>query len=284
LEVAQAVSDEKVLTAFQLVTNDGVKREAPTVTTELVEKLKKDGMNPVWCVSEAWLESKYGRKGEPRPEQTESGSGREEKPVPPSELNGNGNPSSKTPSKKPDSSPEQVDHNHLPDNIEFLKERIRVLEQEKQREIERNERREAKLFEQLEVKDNQISAWDEVMQGLTRGLATGMITPTLPAGSTAQSNKQEADTGTASAPKSPKTEISAAPPKSSVASSSVVNAEEGKKGTASQSKRRTPKAKTASAKKQPTKKKVTREVKRATKQKRHWLNTPITELFSRDDK
>jgi hypothetical protein len=37
----------------------------------------------------------------------------------------------------------------------------------------------AKLFQQLEVKDKQISAWDGVTQGLTKALATGQITPNI---------------------------------------------------------------------------------------------------------
>ena len=42
--------------------------------------------------------------------------------------------------------------------------------------------RETKLFEQLAVKDKQISAWDELTQGLTRGLATGQLVPSLLSG------------------------------------------------------------------------------------------------------
>ncbi len=67
----------------------------------------------------------------------------------------------------------------LPDDVAFLQDRIRTLEQEKREEVERNEKREAKLFAQLDVKDKQISAWDEITQGITKGLATGQITPNL---------------------------------------------------------------------------------------------------------
>ena len=41
----------------------------------------------------------------------------------------------------------------LPTDIEFLKERIRTLEREKREEVERNEKREAKVFAELDVKN-----------------------------------------------------------------------------------------------------------------------------------
>jgi hypothetical protein len=40
----------------------------------------------------------------------------------------------------------------------------------------------AQLFAQLEVKDKQISAWDEIMQAMTKGLATGQLLPQLQTG------------------------------------------------------------------------------------------------------
>lgn len=188
LEEAYKARDDNVLAAFKLVTNDGTIREATEVTTDLVEKLKMDGKNPTWCVSDAWLESTYGRKGEPKPDQKDeveehaaktgsaAVSDRRE------EENESDDGSDAGRSKTGDAG-----SGYLPDDINFLKERIRTLEQEKLAEIQRNEAREAKLFEQLAVKDKQISAWDEVTQGITRGLATGQITA-LPGGRERQSS------------------------------------------------------------------------------------------------
>ena len=179
LEDAYVAGDEDVLAAFQLVTNDGVKRKAQKVTTKLVEQLKKDGKNPTWFVSETWLASKYGRKGEAKPDHLEDTDEDIEHSPKRSRLH-------KSDREDPDDRKQHGASKHadndgiyLPDDTEFLKERIRMLEREKKDEQGRNEKREAKLFAQLEVKDKQISAWDEVTQGLTKALATGQITPTL---------------------------------------------------------------------------------------------------------
>jgi hypothetical protein len=177
LDNAYRAVDEDVLVAFRLVTKDGVKREAREVTTELVEELKNDGMNPVWWVSEAWLESTYGRRGEPKPVQATKTSKR-------IEIGSARTKANEREARSGRSEHSDNDDVYLPDDIEFLKERIRTLEREKVEESIRNEKREAKLFEQLEVKDKQISAWDEVTQGIMRGLATGAIQPTLVSGTT----------------------------------------------------------------------------------------------------
>ena len=77
----------------------------------------------------------------------------------------------------------------LPTDLVFLKERIQTLEREKREEVERNEKREAKLFAELDVKNKQISAWDGITQGLTRALATGQIAPSLGTVSTGTESK-----------------------------------------------------------------------------------------------
>jgi len=193
LEDAYVPGDEDVLAAFQLVTNDGVRRKADKVTTALVEQLKKDGKNPTWFVSESWLASKYGRKGNAKPDHLDN----TDQDIDPRSTRTR---VQKSDGKAPDdrnrhgaSKHADNDGVYLPDDIEFLKERIRILEREKKEQQERNEKREAKLFAQLEVKDKQISAWDEVTQGLTKALATGQLTPTLLPGSTGQGGTREAN-------------------------------------------------------------------------------------------
>lgn len=207
LEDAYVADDQDVLAAFQLVTNDRDKREARAVTTELVEQLKMDGKNPVWCVSEAWLESKYGRKGESRPEprQSDEKPDKQETPPPKSSNRSEDLPGDRGETGTTESG--EVEHSYLPDDVEFLKERIRTLEREKRQEIERNEKREAKLFEQLAVKDKQISAWDEVTQGITRGLATGAIQPKLIHGTVAGDGPVRRPESSPVSPEGPSSEI-----------------------------------------------------------------------------
>lgn len=168
LEKAQVVQDQKVLQHWKLITKDGVVRDGSEVTTDDVKKLQAEGMVPTWCVEESYLAEKYGRRGEPDRFQQR-----------------------KTARRPQSKAVDQQEKGLLPDDVDFLKERIRILQHEKEQEAERNEKREAKLFAQLEVKDRQISAWDEVSQGLTKALATGQLTPNL----IPQSSSSNGDTG-----------------------------------------------------------------------------------------
>jgi hypothetical protein len=165
LEKAQAVQDKKVLQHWKLITKDGAIREGREVSTDDVKKLQSDGMVPTWCVEDSYLANKYGRKGESKPQGARE---RKQTSQPKTIDEYRDNPAAKPDNMK-----------LLPDDVGFLKERIRILEREKREEVERNENREAKLFAQLDVKDKQISAWDEITQGITKGLATGQITPNL---------------------------------------------------------------------------------------------------------
>ena len=63
------------------------------------------------------------------------------------------------------------------DDATYLQQIIRTLEKEKELDRARYDGIIAKLFDQLAVKDRQISAWDEVTQGLTKALATGQLKP-----------------------------------------------------------------------------------------------------------
>jgi hypothetical protein len=276
LEEAYKANDENVLEAFQLVTNDRQIRQAKEVTTELVERLKQDGKNPVWCVREAWLQTKFGRKGQPKPETTaKTDTGIDDQPSPPNPGAGDREAPS-DPKQANGAEPITTADPVLPDDIDFLKERIRVLEREKQREIERNEQREAKLFDQLAVKDKQISAWDEVTQGLTRGLATGQIAPALAAAQTIPDEhpKPKSAVSNASA-----VEDSVTSATRSVSDNSVILVQE--EGTAAPKKRSASKSKSKSPTKPAAKKKTIRKPTKPVKKKRHWLTMPVSELFSR---
>jgi hypothetical protein len=278
LDDAYTANDEDVLAAFQLVTNDDTKRGAREVTTELVEKLKKDGMNPVWCVDEVWLESTYGRKGETKPELPQEPRPHfAKKPTNAKHDRGGGTkPEARGTDGEEDHS--DADSSYLPDDIVFLKERIRTLEHEKTEEIERHERRETKLFQQLEVKDKQISAWDELSQGLTKALATGQLMPTaLPSPASARRSSQHS-TAAESKREQTRTVVVAESPEPAAAGVHVASAKKTEKGTGRKTRPRKPKAKTQPKKKQPTQETEKTEAK---KKKRSWLRTPITKLLSR---
>lgn len=180
LERALATQDVVTLAHWKLVTKDGKVREAGTVTTEQVDTLVAEGMVPTWCVEEDWLQATHGTKESPRPAtRHKSASRHADYP--------SGEPQPEqgaTSTDAPGSGGVEAGPARLPGDVEFLKERIRVLEQEKHEETARNERREGKLFAELEVKNKQIAAWDEISQGLTKALATGQITPALPIAST----------------------------------------------------------------------------------------------------
>lgn len=170
---ALARQDATILAHWKLVTKDGTILDPINVTTKQVDQLVAEGMVPTWCVEEAWLEDKYGRKGSSPRRRTEPPIGDQQPPSVASSRSPGRNVTGEGESEIPKTSAS------LPDDMEFLKERIRILEREKVEDAARNEKREAKLFEQLAVKDRQISAWDEVTQGLTKALATGQLTPTL---------------------------------------------------------------------------------------------------------
>ena len=159
LTVALAIKDDETLVHWKLFTKDGVVRNGESVTAEIVKELIDSGMAPAWCIAETFLEETYGRKGEPRPARTF--------PEPASRAPGESS------TREPARTVEQFD------DASYLKQIIRTLEQEKDQERTRYDRIIAKLFEQLDVKDRQISAWDEVTQGLTKALATGQLTPNI---------------------------------------------------------------------------------------------------------
>jgi len=169
LDQALATGDRAVLAHWKLVTKDGNVRGAKDVTTEQVKQLVQEGQTPAWCVEGAYLEEQFGVKGSPKRRKTRhtddqfSDSTASQSHVKPNESSGEEGSGPAT----------------LPNDTRFLKERILTLEREKQDEARRNAEREAKLFEQLAVKDRQISAWDEVTQGLTKALATGQLVPSL---------------------------------------------------------------------------------------------------------
>jgi hypothetical protein len=173
LDAAQRTKDTEVLMHWRLLTKDGVIREAEDLEPAAVKQLQTDGLVPVWCVSKEYLHKAYGKRGTPKPQRERKGT------IIDREVGDN----PKSDNVQGQASTDDESSVSLPDDTAFLKERIRVLEQEKRDEAARNEKREAKLFEQLAVKDKQISAWDEITQGLTRGLATGQISPSLNPGS-----------------------------------------------------------------------------------------------------
>lgn len=139
------------------------------VTTGEVKQLVADGMTPTWCVREDWLEQEYGRKGTSKSAMSQDNDKPSAQPTPEE-------PNSE---QSTDAIATASSESPLPSRIAFLQERIRTLEREKQEEAVRAEKREARLFDQLAVKDKQINSWDEITQGLTRGLATGRLVPSL---------------------------------------------------------------------------------------------------------
>jgi hypothetical protein len=245
LEEAYKQHNLEVLSAFKLVTNDQPPRNAIDVTTEMVESLKQNGNNPAWCISKSWLQQTFGERGSPRPKQRHKHSSTPDtQNVTEKEVKA---------ATETTRAAESTGVSALPNDVDFLQERIRTLEREKQQEIDRNREREAKLFEQLEVKDKQISAWDEITQGITKGLATGKLAPALSAAlptTTTQTNS----TGPADV-----TEV----PTSQVIDTDVDNARRSKptkqgSGRRSQQPRRkkTATKKTASRRAQPRKRKA----------------------------
>jgi hypothetical protein len=166
LNVALAIKDDASLVHWKLFTKDGVVRDGENVTAEIVKELVDTGMAPAWCIAEFFLQETYGRRGEPRPSRSFMDADR----------NSRAAPSASQPSKSVEA---------IADDTAYLKQVIRTLEQKQDQERARYDQIVEKLFEQLDVKDRQISAWDEVTQGLTKALATGQLKPTagfLPTG------------------------------------------------------------------------------------------------------
>lgn len=188
LDRALVMADPDVLSHWCLVTKDGALRPAAEVVTDEVKKLVTDGMTPAWCIEASWLEQEFGRKESsrrPRPREFKNS-------TPQSDIE----PEESGPAVQVESSM----HSRLLDEIATLKERLHNLDLEKRHESERSEKREQKLFEQLAVKDKQISSWDEITQGLARGLATGQLVPSLtssqyqPSASNPDSSTTDSDT------------------------------------------------------------------------------------------
>lgn len=159
------------------MTKDGNQRGAKDVTTDLVKQLQKDGMVPTWCVAESFLEEEYGRKGEPKPDKS-----RATTQASPVDTAGQQAPHGSPSVEHLESRGAASQPHSTTMDIEFWKERIVRLEKQVAEEKERHDRIVEKLFSQLAVKDKQISAWDEVTQGLTKALATGKIMPMLQTG------------------------------------------------------------------------------------------------------
>jgi hypothetical protein len=159
LNVALAIKDDASLVHWKLFTKDGIVRDGENVTAEIVKELVDTGMAPAWCIAEFFLQETYGRKGEPRPSR--------------SFMDADHNARAALSASQPSKSVEAI-----ADDTAYLKQIIRTLEQKQDQERARYDQIVEKLFEQLDVKDRQISAWDEVTQGLTKALATGQLKPT----------------------------------------------------------------------------------------------------------
>lgn len=68
-DVTEAIraGKEKALSNFRLRTEDGTIYDGPKVTIELIDELRLEGKNPMWFVSESWLQDSFGKKGDPEP-------------------------------------------------------------------------------------------------------------------------------------------------------------------------------------------------------------------------
>jgi len=188
LDSALSRQDEEQLVHWKLVTKDGQVRDGGAVTLDMVKDFVTGGMTPAWCVAQSYLAKNYGLKGSPKPGKTTRNHPATTSPPPPK--------SSATAGTAED------EHDPLLNHVDFLKERIRALEKEKQQEIERHDKTVSRLFEQLAVKDKQISAWDDVTQNITKGLATGQLQPRLTATATQQNKPRREE------PKEPEPEKS----------------------------------------------------------------------------
>jgi len=180
LDLAQLAKDTNVLQNYKLITKDGQLREGTVVTTEEVNKLVEEGESPVWIVNGNYLEREFGRKGSPKPGRSQQASdanrseSNSDQPIIESDS------STSVQSEQASDSQSQS----LPNDIDLLKRYINRLEEQFKSERERHDRYVEVLFDQLTVKDKQISAWDELTMGISKGLATGQLTPASAADTT----------------------------------------------------------------------------------------------------
>jgi len=175
---AQKKDDQVSLKQVKVCLNDGTLIEGTDISRGVVDQFNSEGKQPVWFMSRDLLKSRYWKKGKP-----------------PKERANNTRSQSARRDNESERQPPQISSGiSMQNDVEFLKERIRTLEREKREEAERAEKREANLFAQLEVKDKQISAWDEITQGTTKGLATGRIAPQIEEGRQ-RDNKSKTEPG-----------------------------------------------------------------------------------------
>jgi len=293
LDIAYLAEDLDVLRYYKLVTKDNDLREATDVTTKQVEQLVQQGMTPIWIVEGSYLEREFGRKGLPRPRRTAEVD---------DQLSANAANSVSAVDARPLApaiSREQTDPGSaMPNDLELLKRYVSRLEDENQREKERHDRIVAKLFDQLDVKDKQISAWDEITQNIYKGLATGKLQPNfsaddskhklLDAASTSLSNdtteviadaalidEQTTTISTAKADKSHQSKPRVHPRPSKTASTRKKTKTSDHK-SAQESKR-----KATRKNKPPIKQERTIAKKKPSKKQTIW-STPISQLFTRN--
>jgi len=180
------LKDAEVLSHWVLVTKDDVVREGINVERGDAQKLTDEGMVPTWGVEGMYLEEKYGRKGQPKPTPSIE-------PPPDTSAapeNDVASESDENPSPTPEPTQQQrvpVEDAPLPDDMRYLKYRVLTLEAEQrsekvrhEKEMERERQRSDtvrdKLFDELDVKNDQIEAWDTVMQDIIERIAKGEIT------------------------------------------------------------------------------------------------------------
>ena len=188
-DVHDAIStgDQDVLSCFALTTREGTTYPGQGIeSVDFVKQLKSDGKNPGWLIHVEKFRELLSSRNSVK-ENAHVHVPTETVEATPDEF-----ASSENSIDKPSSG--RFDY------VKLLERRIEQLESEKQQEIdraekekERAERRESQLNAQLLVKDKQISAWDDLTQSLTKGLATGQLTPALSASpvqtSTSRTNK-----------------------------------------------------------------------------------------------
>jgi len=159
-----------------------------------------DGMVPTWCVEEVYLqrldeesESSSTRKSPAsrEPQTTVSSDDPVQQPEETRREEAGADDQDEAPPARNSERDERV-RTLLPDNVEYLKERILELEYEKEVDRHRHTKFENKLWKEITVKNQQISSWDEVTQGITKGLATGQLTPQLSRGAPPENAEREA--------------------------------------------------------------------------------------------
>ena len=155
--------NNEALSNLALVTDDGW-HPGTEVTSELIGEVNRAGQKPRWYIRPSFAETLFGEKPDAQPF---------ESPPPNATRPPTGSPVHGPSLEAEEGSP----HRSSEPTSGFLMERITTLERQMREERERHDQLVAKLFAQLEVKDNQISAWDDVTQGLTKALATGQLAP-----------------------------------------------------------------------------------------------------------